>query len=337
MIRLITGYAGAGHVTSADAGRFNAGVLGQNAYVLQTGDRLAYTLKSNNEISIGSGDLVDQGRHFSIPQNSSETLMIENGSQGKTRYDTVVIRYEKNSDTGVESASMYIAKGEEVSSTSAPSKPALTKGNIYNGDLIDDVPIYYIRIIDLNVVNVERATQVIPSISTIADVIYPVGSIYMSMADTDPSKLFGGTWSRIKDYFLLASETAGTTGGDRFIQIQPKNLPPHTHTIPSHQHIIPPHTHTVAISNGGAHTHAFSLIKTVAAGTASYRAASYGAAGAATAKTSAADAHTHKATASKVELTTEASGDGVTGETGVGQELDIMPPYLTVNMWQRIG
>nr|DAD88098.1 MAG TPA: baseplate protein [Siphoviridae sp. ctpbb7] len=337
MIRLITGYAGVGHVTSADAGRFNAGICGNDAYIMQTGEQMAYTLNSNNEITIGSGDLVNQGRHFSIPQNSSETLQIENGSQGKTRYDAVVVRYSKDTGTGVESASMYVARGEEVSSTQNPPKPEVNRGNIFNGEITDDVILYYIKIVELNVDSVTLAVPILHSLTTIADVIYPVGSIYMSMADTDPSKLFGGTWSRIKDYFLLASETAGTTGGDRFIQIQPKNLPPHTHTIPSHQHIIPPHTHTVAISNGGAHTHAFSLIKTVAAGTASYRAASYGAAGAATAKTSAADAHTHKATASKVELTTEASGEGVTGKTGVGQELDIMPPYLTVNMWQRIG
>lgn len=337
MIRLITGYAGVGHVTSADAGMFNAGVCGRGAYVMQTGDMFAYTLKSNNEIEIGSGDLVDQGRHFSIPNNSRETLEIENGMQNRTRYDAVVIRYTKSSDTGIESASIHIVRGTDVAKGITPAKPELTHGDIFAGELIDDTPLYYIKITDLNIETVEQAFKVMPALTSVADVIYPVGSIYMSMADTDPSKLFGGTWSRIKDYFLLASETAGTTGGDRFIQIQPENLPPHTHTIPSHQHIIPPHTHTVAISNGGAHTHAFSLIKTVAAGTASYRAASYGAAGAATAKTSAADAHTHKATASKVELTTEASGERVTGETGVGQELDIMPPYLTVNMWQRIG
>lgn len=337
MIRLITGYAGVGHVTSADAGRFNAGICGNDAYIMQTGEQMAYTLNSNNEITIGSGDLVNQGRHFSIPQNSSETLQIENGSQGKTRYDAVVVRYSKDTGTGVESASMYVARGEEVSSTQNPPKPEVNRGNIFNGEITDDVILYYIKIVELNVDSVTLAVPILHSLTTIADVIYPVGSIYMSMADTDPSKLFGGTWSRIKDYFLLASETAGTTGGDRFIQIQPKNLPPHTHTIPPHRHIIPPHTHTVEISNGGAHTHALSLIKTVAAGTASYRAASYGAVGAATAKTSAADAHTHKATASKVELTTEASSKGVTGETGVGQEIDIMPPYLTVNMWQRVG
>lgn len=51
---------------------------------------------------------------------------------------------------------------------------------------------------------------------TIADMIYPVGSIYLSINNTDPSTLFGGTWVQIKDKFLLsAGDTyaGGSTGG----------------------------------------------------------------------------------------------------------------------------
>ena len=50
---------------------------------------------------------------------------------------------------------------------------------------------------------------------TIFDAIYPVGSIYMSMNGTDPGQLFGGTWERIQDRFLLAAGAyaAGSLGG----------------------------------------------------------------------------------------------------------------------------
>ena len=51
---------------------------------------------------------------------------------------------------------------------------------------------------------------------TFLDAIYPVGSIYLSTASTDPATFLGGTWSRIQGRFLLgASSTypAGTTGG----------------------------------------------------------------------------------------------------------------------------
>lgn len=46
---------------------------------------------------------------------------------------------------------------------------------------------------------------------------YPVGSIYMSVAATDPGTLFGGTWQRIYGKFLFAADgniPAGRTGGE---------------------------------------------------------------------------------------------------------------------------
>ena len=49
------------------------------------------------------------------------------------------------------------------------------------------------------------------------DQVYPVGSIYMSVNSTSPSTLFGGTWERLKDTFLLAAGdaySAGATGGE---------------------------------------------------------------------------------------------------------------------------
>ena len=70
MIRLITGYAGVGHVTSADAGRFNAGVCGREAYVMQTGDMFAYTLKSNNEDRELSDIIIDYTAAYTAYQAS---------------------------------------------------------------------------------------------------------------------------------------------------------------------------------------------------------------------------------------------------------------------------
>lgn len=40
-------------------------------------------------------------------------------------------------------------------------------------------------------------------IQEIWDKIYPIGSIYMSVNSTNPSTLFGGKWSQLKDRFLL--------------------------------------------------------------------------------------------------------------------------------------
>ena len=52
--------------------------------------------------------------------------------------------------------------------------------------------------------------------SQLLDLVYPIGSLYMSMNETNPKDLFGGTWERIKDRFIYAngdSTSSGATGG----------------------------------------------------------------------------------------------------------------------------
>lgn len=67
-------------------------------------------------------------------------------------------------------------------------------------------------------------------IKNIADVIYPIGSIYMSMNDINPNILFGGTWTQINDNrFLLCSSSSKQTGGSTTIKTE--NMPSHTHTF----------------------------------------------------------------------------------------------------------
>lgn len=39
----------------------------------------------------------------------------------------------------------------------------------------------------------------------VLDTYFPVGSIYMSVSDTSPQTLFGGTWERINGRFLLGT------------------------------------------------------------------------------------------------------------------------------------
>lgn len=60
------------------------------------------------------------------------------------------------------------------------------------------------------------------------ELIYPVGAIYISAAATDPKTLFGGTWERIKDRFLLAAGDtykAGATGGESEVTLSRFQLP----------------------------------------------------------------------------------------------------------------
>lgn len=63
---------------------------------------------------------------------------------------------------------------------------------------------------------------------------HPVGSLYWSSQSTDPGTLFGGTWTRIKDKFILAAGdtyTNGATGGAATVTLTVNNMPSHSHTI----------------------------------------------------------------------------------------------------------
>lgn len=71
--------------------------------------------------------------------------------------------------------------------------------------------------------------------SNLFNLIYPVGSIYMT-EDTafDPSARFGGTWVQIKDRFLLAAGdtyTTGDTGGEAEHTLTVSEMPQHTHKV----------------------------------------------------------------------------------------------------------
>ena len=70
------------------------------------------------------------------------------------------------------------------------------------------------------------------NITDLFNMIYPVGSIYISVNNTNPSLLFGGTWEKIEDTFLLASGTnyaTGTTGGEATHTLTTNEIPSHSH------------------------------------------------------------------------------------------------------------
>lgn len=67
------------------------------------------------------------------------------------------------------------------------------------------------------------------------DSLYPVGSIYLCVNDVSPQEIFGGTWERIKDCFLLAagdSYESGDVGGEASHTLTEEELPAHSHATP---------------------------------------------------------------------------------------------------------
>lgn len=65
------------------------------------------------------------------------------------------------------------------------------------------------------------------------DAIYPVGALYLSMNNTNPENLFGGTWKQLTaDAYLkiVTSEASDTAKGSTTHKIAVTNMPAHTHT-----------------------------------------------------------------------------------------------------------
>lgn len=68
--------------------------------------------------------------------------------------------------------------------------------------------------------------------SALLGAVYPVGSIYLSVASASPATLFGGTWERLKDRFLLAAGdayAAGAAGGEATHTLTTNEMPSHNH------------------------------------------------------------------------------------------------------------
>ena len=74
-------------------------------------------------------------------------------------------------------------------------------------------------------------------LDSVKRMIYPVGSIYVSVTNTSPASLFGGTWEQLKDRFLLAagdSYAAGSTGGEATHTLTTDEMPSHRHSSDSY-------------------------------------------------------------------------------------------------------
>lgn len=165
-------------------------------------------------------------------------------------------------------------------------------------------------------------------ISVIADMIYPVGSIYMSVNNNNPQILFGGRWEQLKDRFLLGSGDTyanGSTGGSATVSLTVSQMPRHNHSTNAHTHNV---------SESGEY-----FVTSEANGANNTR-VSYNASGNryVDGMTSNSTPFHHRAATGSASPTTKYSGGTDTSESASnGSAHENMPPYLTVYMWKRIA
>lgn len=153
-------------------------------------------------------------------------------------------------------------------------------------------------------------------ISSIVDAIYPVGSIYMSVNNANPGTLFGGTWERIQDTFLLAAGqtySAGATGGEAAHTLSYSEMPEHAHYSMG----------KTAAENGDW---TFPLIKNVP---------NYSGAWATRIDPTNAEHVLFASYTADGHGFNDVTQVAYTGASGGGQAHNNMPPYLAVYVWKR--
>lgn len=229
-IELITGHAGTAHISSADDGWRNAGTFGPGKYVLNTGTQFAANVASANRVTIGTGDALFEGRHVRVSE--TENVALDNGAQGVNRNDIICIKYEYNTSTGVESASLAVIKGTAATTATDPTIPS---GSILEGANTAYMPLWRIPITGITVGTPELMYgAVLPSLyeqtTRTLDVAQipniPASKVTSGtlaaarIPDIDAAKVASGTLAAARIPSIDASKvTSGTFSSDRIPNI----------------------------------------------------------------------------------------------------------------------
>jgi microcystin-dependent protein len=158
----------------------------------------------------------------------------------------------------------------------------------------------------------------------ILDLVYPVGSVYISAANTSPSTLFGGTWEQIKDKFLLSAgdtHTAGSIGGEESTTLSAAEMPVHKHDV--------------SVTNSGAgttgsvadHSHGTYYKNDNTIGGSGRRAGNSSDNDGISAGTAPSGGHSHSTPNHSHTISESNKGSGAPHNN--------MPPYLAVYVWKR--
>jgi len=175
-------------------------------------------------------DAIAQGDGFILTgcpsggANSTYGLALDPASDKASKYDTGSgVQFDSNyfnySEDGAIAAKIHIGSAQVGNEINKTFYPMLR--------LASDPDNTYVPYAMTN-------REITEKMAVIADLVYPVGSIYMSVNSTSPATLFGGTWEQLKDQFLLGAGdtyTAGDTGGEAEHTLTVDEMPSHTHTV----------------------------------------------------------------------------------------------------------
>ncbi len=138
---IITGYTGTRHITPAMDASVYRSAFGADDYVLSDGNHLEASMPDINSFQVMDGLASMQGHMIQVTQ---ETLTVSTCATGYERIDLVVLRYNHDSGSLVDSAELVIIEGTAIQSGNTPVEPSYNTGNIDSGAAVVDMPLYRI-------------------------------------------------------------------------------------------------------------------------------------------------------------------------------------------------
>lgn len=159
-MEIIDGHSGNNHVSARDIADINTAVFGAGDYILDVGNKFAYEIVTNNEIQIKDGIGICQGVRFLTPNNESDKVFIDNGTQAKFRNDLIVAKYKKDGTSAVESFELKVIKGTPADSAGAAKDPAVVTGNLRENEIEHDVKLYRVRLEGLNIAGIDTLFKI---------------------------------------------------------------------------------------------------------------------------------------------------------------------------------
>ena len=162
-MEIVSGLGEKPHVTSQQFRQILEGTIGQESYIVTSGENLEPELAANNLLKIRSGMMSHHGNVSSVKIGTYDEVELTNGSQGMKRIDLVVNRYTRNAETNIEKNEWVVIMGTPVASN--PVAPAYTVGNLQKGDLVDDCPVFELHYDGINVTEVKKMLSVLPNVA----------------------------------------------------------------------------------------------------------------------------------------------------------------------------
>lgn len=190
-MEIVSGRVGRPHVTSQQFRQIIEGIVGDGSCILPSGENLEPELVSNNSLKIRSGMMCHHGNVSSVKIGTYDEVELTNGSQGMKRIDLVVNRYTRNEEDNTEKNEWIVIMGTPAESN--PTVPEYTKGNLQEGDLVDDCPAFEVH---FDGINITEVTKMLEIAQTNKDLTDKLG--FQMLLNTDTQQIYTMYGGRVK-------------------------------------------------------------------------------------------------------------------------------------------